>query len=43
MGMSSFTDNAERQQQVDFVDYYEAGIQWAQLAGGDVTPTTRAA
>ena len=38
MGMSSFTDNAERQQQVDFIDYYEAGIQWAQLAGGDVDP-----
>ena len=38
MGMSSFTDNAERQQQVDFVDYFEAGIQWAQLAGGDVNP-----
>ena len=38
MGMSSFTDNAERQQQVDFVDYYEAGIQWAAPAGETVDP-----
>lgn len=38
MGMSSFTDNAERQQQVDFVDYYEAGIQWAAPAGESVDP-----
>ncbi|MCD2444318.1 ABC transporter substrate-binding protein [Agromyces sp. SYSU K20354] len=38
MGMSSFTDNAERQQQVDFVDYFTAGIQWAQPTGGDVNP-----
>ncbi|KAB1658061.1 ABC transporter substrate-binding protein [Pseudoclavibacter chungangensis] len=29
LGFSSFTDNAERQQQVDFVDYYEAGLQFA--------------
>ncbi|WP_022894270.1 ABC transporter substrate-binding protein [Agromyces subbeticus] len=38
MGMSSFTDNAERQQQVDFVDYYEAGILWAAPAGATVDP-----
>jgi polar amino acid transport system substrate-binding protein len=38
MGMSSFTDNAERQQQVDFVDYYSAGIQWAAPAGETVDP-----
>ncbi|GAA1809600.1 ABC transporter substrate-binding protein [Agromyces neolithicus] len=38
LGNSSFTDNAERQKQVDFVNYFEAGIQWAQPAGGDVNP-----
>lgn len=29
LGWSSFTDNPERQAQVDFVDYYNAGIQFA--------------
>ena len=29
MGMSSFTDTLEREKQVDFVNYYSAGIQWA--------------
>ncbi|MGX5697196.1 ABC transporter substrate-binding protein [Agromyces soli] len=38
MGMSSFTDNAERQKQVDFVDYYSAGILWAAAAGKTVDP-----
>ncbi|WP_139417809.1 ABC transporter substrate-binding protein [Agromyces laixinhei] len=38
MGMSSFTDNAERQKQVDFVDYYSAGILWAAPAGATVDP-----
>ena len=38
MGMSSFTDNAERQEQVDFVDYYSAGILWAAPAGETVDP-----
>ncbi|KRC59013.1 ABC transporter substrate-binding protein [Agromyces sp. Root81] len=38
LGMSSFTDNAERQQQVDFVDYYNAGILWAAPAGESVDP-----
>ncbi|WP_350349362.1 ABC transporter substrate-binding protein [Agromyces sp. G08B096] len=38
LGMSSFTDNAERQKQVDFVDYYEAGILWAAPAGETVDP-----
>ena len=38
MGMSSFTDNAERQKQVDFVDYYSAGIQWAAPVGKTVDP-----
>lgn len=38
MGASSFTDTVERQQQVDFVNYYTAGIQWASAAGTDVDP-----
>lgn len=38
MGMSSFTDNAERQKQVDFVNYFEAGILWAQATGADIDP-----
>lgn len=38
MGVSSFTDNAERQQQVNFVDYYQAGILWASAAGKNVNP-----
>jgi polar amino acid transport system substrate-binding protein len=38
MGVSSFTDNAERQQTVDFVDYYQAGILWASAAGKTVDP-----
>ena len=29
LGMSSFTDNAEREKVVDFVTYYNAGTQWA--------------
>lgn len=33
VGMSSFFDNPERQLQVDLVDYYTAGIQWAQKKG----------
>src|SRR5690606_29855996 len=31
IGFSSFTDNEERRELVNFVDYYDAGIQWAQL------------
>ncbi len=38
MGVSSFTDNAERQQTVDFVDYYQAGILWASAADKKVDP-----
>ncbi|MET1044828.1 MAG: ABC transporter substrate-binding protein [Microbacteriaceae bacterium] len=38
VGMSSFTDNEEREMVVDFVNYYEAGIQWAQQIGEDVDP-----
>lgn len=33
LGWSSFTDNEERQAQVDFVDYYNAGLQFAKAAG----------
>jgi len=32
-GLSSFTDNAEREKVVDFVNYYQAGIQWATKIG----------
>jgi polar amino acid transport system substrate-binding protein len=38
IGFSSFTDNAERQELVDFVNYYDAGIQWAQVVGASVDP-----
>ncbi|WP_185090993.1 ABC transporter substrate-binding protein [Gordonia oryzae] len=38
IGMSSFTDNKEREAQVDFVNYFSAGIQWAQQAGGNIDP-----
>jgi polar amino acid transport system substrate-binding protein len=38
LGMSSFTDNKTREQQVDFVNYYSAGFQWASGAGKTVDP-----
>lgn len=38
IGYSSFTDNVEREKSVDFVNYYGAGIQWAQQLGKDVDP-----
>ena len=38
VGMSSFTDTRERQQSVDFVDYFSAGIQWAQRPGSAIDP-----
>lgn len=38
MGMSSFTDTVERQEQADFINYYSAGIQWASPKGEDVDP-----
>lgn len=38
LGMSSFTDNLEREKQVDFVNYYNAGILWASQAGESVDP-----
>ena len=37
-GLSSFTDNAEREKEVDFVNYYQAGIQWATKMGNTVDP-----
>lgn len=38
VGMSSFTDNKTREAQVNFVNYYTAGIQWAAPAGKTVDP-----
>ncbi|WP_193509042.1 ABC transporter substrate-binding protein [Cryobacterium sp. BB736] len=38
IGYSSFTDTAEREQSVDFVNYYNAGVQWAQQIGKAVDP-----
>jgi polar amino acid transport system substrate-binding protein len=38
LGMSSFTDNKTREAQVDFVNYYTAGMQWAAPAGKTVDP-----
>jgi polar amino acid transport system substrate-binding protein len=33
VGASSFTDTLERQKSVDFVDFFNAGVQWSQQAG----------
>lgn len=38
MGISSFTDTLEREKQVDFVNYYNAGIMWASRKGETVDP-----
>ncbi|XPP26945.1 MAG: ABC transporter substrate-binding protein [Leucobacter sp.] len=38
MGASSFTDNAERQKTVDFVNFLNAGSQWAAPVGANVDP-----
>jgi len=38
VGESSFTDTLVREKQVDFVNYYVAGIQWASGAGKTVDP-----
>ncbi|TFC33241.1 ABC transporter substrate-binding protein [Cryobacterium sp. TMT2-14] len=38
LGNSSFTVNLKRQEQVDFVNYYTAGIQWASATGTTVDP-----
>ena len=37
-GLSSFFDTKEREQQVDMVNYYTAGIQWASKAGNNIDP-----
>ena len=39
IGMSSFTDNKEREKTVDFVTYFSAGILWAAPVGKTVDPT----
>ena len=38
VGISSFTDKAEREKKVDFVNYYLAGVQWASATGKVVDP-----
>ena len=38
MGSSSFTDNAERQKTVDFVNFLDAGSMWAAPVGSTVDP-----
>lgn len=38
VGVSSFTDNPEREQRVDMVSYFNAGTQWVATAGEKVTP-----
>ena len=38
MGSSSFTDTLERQKTVDFVNFLNAGSQWAAPVGSDVDP-----
>jgi len=39
VGLSSFTDNAEREKQVDFVNYFTAGVLWASPKGKTVDPS----
>ena len=41
VGMSSFTDNKEREKSVDFVTYFSAGILWAAAGGQDDRPGQR--
>ena len=38
IGVSPFTDTVEREQQVDFVNYYQVGTSWASAAGKTVDP-----
>lgn len=38
MGSSSFTDTVERQKSVDFVNFLNAGTQWAAAKGADIDP-----
>lgn len=40
VGVSSFFDTREREKQVDMIDYFTAGIQWATLAGKTLDPAT---
>lgn len=37
-GLSGFTDNPERRESFDFVNFLYAGIQWARKPGTDVDP-----
>lgn len=39
-GISSFTDNTEREKVLDFVTYYSAGSSWAAKTGSTLTPDT---
>jgi polar amino acid transport system substrate-binding protein len=39
VGMSSFTDTKEREQSVDFVTYFSAGILWAQRPDNPIDPS----
>ena len=38
-GASGFTDNAERRESFDFVDFLYAGVQWAAQPGSGVDPS----
>lgn len=38
-GASGFTDNAERRESFDFVDFLYAGVQWAAQPGSSVDPS----
>ncbi|MED5814536.1 ABC transporter substrate-binding protein [Mycolicibacterium sp. 050232] len=38
LGMSSFTDSKKREEQVDFVTYFNAGSAWAQKVGAGINP-----
>lgn len=38
LGVSSFTDTTDREKQVDFVNYYSAGVLWASQKGKTVDP-----
>lgn len=38
-GMSGFTDSEERRENFDFVNFLNAGIQWAAQPGSDVDPS----
>jgi polar amino acid transport system substrate-binding protein len=39
-GISSFTDNTDREKVLDFVTYYSAGSSWAAKIGTTITPDT---